>query len=334
MNRLLIGGVALAVLLAGPAVAAEKALKAPAPKPAAFSWTGWYIGGNAGYMWGQTRPGLIVDDSVGHYFAFGPFVSVAAETADQLANLTAVQATGTTPFGNSGFTGGGQIGFNFQTGPIVSGAEVDFQSFNPKGSVINGGAYSPPFLTGGTAVGPCVAGSSCSPFAFTQSSSGGWLNTDRVRIGIAWDNWLVYGTVGLAVANVTFNSAFADFTTAPPLASAGLRSNFSVRQTRVGVAAGGGAEYAFAGPWSLRAEFLYVQIDRIGGDTLAVPTLGNTGPCTNLGGVAFAAGTVNAAGNAQNFCSAFKYDTTFAEFIVRAAINYRFDWAAPVVARY
>jgi hypothetical protein len=30
-------------------------LKAPAPAPAAISWTGWYIGLNAGYMWGQTR---------------------------------------------------------------------------------------------------------------------------------------------------------------------------------------------------------------------------------------------------------------------------------------
>jgi outer membrane immunogenic protein len=324
MNRLLIGGVALAALIAGPAMAAEMPLKAPAPAPAAISWTGWYIGLNAGYMWGQTRPGFLVDDSNAGYFT--PLF-VGLTTAD----LLAVQATGTTPFKNSGFTGGGQIGFNFQTGNIVSGVEVDFQSFNPKGSNTPAGSYH----SAGTPGAVCPATVAACTLAFAQSSSGSWLNTDRVRVGIAWDKWLVYGTVGLAVANLKFDSTFADTTTGatgavPGLIFSGLRSAVSFNQTRVGVAAGGGLEYAF-GPWSLRGEFLYVQIDRVGGDTLAV----SNGALFGRAAAACSPVTVpGLTGLPSVGCPTFKYDVTLADFIVRAGINYRFGWAEPVVARY
>ena len=36
------------------ASAADMAVKAPPPPPPAFSWTGWYVGLNAGYDWGRS----------------------------------------------------------------------------------------------------------------------------------------------------------------------------------------------------------------------------------------------------------------------------------------
>jgi hypothetical protein len=43
MNKILISGMALAAMIAGPAMAADMPVKAPPPVPV-FSWTGCYIG--------------------------------------------------------------------------------------------------------------------------------------------------------------------------------------------------------------------------------------------------------------------------------------------------
>src|SRR5450432_2559440 len=50
MRRFLFGCVALTTLIAGPALAADLPVKAPAykaPPVAVFSWTGFYVGANA-----------------------------------------------------------------------------------------------------------------------------------------------------------------------------------------------------------------------------------------------------------------------------------------------
>jgi opacity protein-like surface antigen len=60
MKKLLISAIAALGLIGAPAFAADMAVKAPPPPVAApiYSWTGFYIGGNAGYEWtdGQTYP--------------------------------------------------------------------------------------------------------------------------------------------------------------------------------------------------------------------------------------------------------------------------------------
>lgn len=56
MNKLLLGSMALAAMIAGPATAADMPVKAPvykAPPPALYSWTGCYLGVNAGYAWNR-----------------------------------------------------------------------------------------------------------------------------------------------------------------------------------------------------------------------------------------------------------------------------------------
>ena len=43
----------IAALIGTPALAADMAVKAPPPVSAsAYSWTGFYVGGNVGYGWG------------------------------------------------------------------------------------------------------------------------------------------------------------------------------------------------------------------------------------------------------------------------------------------
>jgi len=99
MNKLLIGSVALAAMIAGPAMAADMPLKAPPPPVPVFSWTGCYWGGQIGYGWGRAR---------------------ATATAGVFNG-----ADKTAQYNVSGELGGGEIGCNYQVGNWVWGVEVD-----------------------------------------------------------------------------------------------------------------------------------------------------------------------------------------------------------------
>src|SRR5689334_4576501 len=152
MKKMLFGSVALAAMLASPAMAADYAAPRRAAtfvEPAA-SWTGIYVGGNVGGVWGNTDPGFIAGCQPqvgGTVFGGGvvPNLPVSATTptcywatgttvSGGAANNSVVTATGTQPFHNHGWTGGGQIGFNYQYQWAVFGVEADFESFRPKGS--------------------------------------------------------------------------------------------------------------------------------------------------------------------------------------------------------
>jgi outer membrane immunogenic protein len=58
MKKYLLTGIALSALVAGPAMAADLAVKgpvykAPPPAPVYFSWTGCYVGGHIGGLWAR-----------------------------------------------------------------------------------------------------------------------------------------------------------------------------------------------------------------------------------------------------------------------------------------
>jgi outer membrane immunogenic protein len=297
--------------ISGSAWAADMPVKA-VPVAAVYDWTGWYAGVNFGGVFGQTDPNLIIDDSLGRYFTFG---------VSQAANTSTVSAVGSSRFTNSGFTGGGQIGALWQRGTFVWGLEADFEYFNPKGSRTATGFYP--------AAGALTCANSGAGCAFTinQASSGSWLTTWRLRAGVARDKLLIYGTVGAALAELKYSSSFADTTTAPPQVSAGLVSNFSSSQVRLGYALGAGLEYAFAPRWTVRAEYMFLDFEHAvhNGSTVARPTAG-TIP---------AVGTCPPGGGANGFCSVFNNDMRLFEHVARVAINYKFDWAgAGVVAKY
>jgi opacity protein-like surface antigen len=97
--RKVLGLVGATLLLAGPATAADLAVKAPVQAPAfmASPWDGLYIGGNVGF--GSTD--------------FNTTASV----------LGASVANGVT---GSGVVGGVQAGYNKQFGTFVLGLETDF----------------------------------------------------------------------------------------------------------------------------------------------------------------------------------------------------------------
>ena len=126
--------IAVAAAIAAGSAAAADLPRGPAsyypPPPSIYNWTGFYGGLNLGYQWGKVNNSSIDP---------------------------------------SGVAGGGQVGFNWQTGQFVIGGETDIQ------------------LSG--------ADDTFAPWKFSNP----WFGTLRGRVGYAVNNILFYGTAGLGM---------------------------------------------------------------------------------------------------------------------------------------
>ncbi len=289
LRRILLAS-ASAMALSGAALAADLPSRAPPvipPPPPVFSWTGFYVGLNAGYHWGDSTFNFTGTDT--SPLAVGGGLGVA-------------QAFGTIPTtgasGAKGFIGGGQAGYNYQIDSFVLGLEVDVDGAT--------GSSSSSALLSDPADGFDIP-------TLTQSEQRlDWLGTLRARIG--WtpiDRLLVYGTGGLA-----FGRSSADFSVVNPLGVPPL-SDFASNSLSVGWTAGGGIEYALPDAWSnwsVKVEYLYYDLGR------------------STGTVSYQ--NIDLAGNPES--STLSGQIRHNGNIVRAGLNYKFDYGtpAPVVAKY
>lgn len=234
MKKFLVAASSL-IAFAAPAFAADMRMpvKAPPPVVAPFSWTGFYVGGNAGYDWGRARINGTETAPVPPFFA---------------VDVAAVSAAASPRINTSGFTGGGQVGYNWQMNSIVLGVEADAEAFNLRGRATSTLPF-PSTLPGGPAFPPT------SFFSVNSRVSTDWLATFRGRVGWAIDTWLLYATGGAAVTNIGVNQTI---TLLPPFVF-----NASSTTTRVGWTVGGGVEYMFARNWSVKAEYLYLNFGTV-----------------------------------------------------------------------
>jgi outer membrane immunogenic protein len=91
-----------------------------------------------------------------------------------------------------------------------------------------------------------IRGSSACGFGFSCETKNTWLGTFRGRLGYAADRFMPYVTGGLAYGGVkTSVAGFGDSST-----------------SKAGWALGGGVEFAIAGPWTAKVEYLYVDLGR------------------------------------------------------------------------
>ncbi len=213
---MLLAGAPLLLALGVPALGADMAVKAPLapPLPAPYAWTGWYIGANAGYGVGQSE-GILASGA-----AFETFNAVPA-----------------------GAFGGGQLGFNYQIGSFVLGAETDIQGAgisDPRTCLLN-----------------CFAGSSA---LIDQKLN--WFGTTRGRLGLANGQVLTYVTAG---------AAYGGTETGLATTLGGLTNAATTTATKTGWAWGAGVEAALAGNWTAKAEYLYLDL---GSAAVASPATG------------------------------------------------------------
>jgi outer membrane immunogenic protein len=305
-QHLLASVAALATIAASSAFAADlPSRKAPVYAPPPPMWTGFYAGLNAGYNFG-TNPNVGVQNIA------PPWTFTDTGTAIVPGNA-AFALSGLASNTQSGFIGGGQVGYNYQYGSnILLGLEADIQGAGVRGgSVTNGAAVSP--------------NASRIPHEMTaigaSAVQGGvdWLGTVRGRLGYLWTpTLLVYGTGGLA-----YGGAYANVVQTG-VEDSYLRGAYELTNTWVGGGrqsqiltgwtAGGGAEWMFAPNWSLKAEALYWDLGRMNVQTAA---LGITGDIN---------------GHNNNIASG-RTSVNYQGVMARAGLNYHFNWGgAPVAA--
>jgi outer membrane immunogenic protein len=171
----------------GPAVYAP-----PTAFRAVTNWSGFYVGGNIGAAMARAHS----DFSAGGV----PFAT----------NDTALW----------GAAGGGQAGFNWQSGALVLGAEGDFQWSNLKGSI-------------SAQCAPCTPATNAS-----LEHDVDWFGTARGRVGYVADGWLAYITGGYAVGRVALKGTAT---------GGGVTASLTQNATPSGWTIGGGTEIACNG---------------------------------------------------------------------------------------
>lgn len=232
---------AAAVLIAATVTssAADMAVKAPRVSPV-WSWTGFYLGGHVGAGWGTTESTL--ESIVAPGF---PAVGIGFPVAQN---------------NRSGFLGGGQVGYNYQSGWAVFGIQGDIAGLSVKGTT------------------PCIIALSC-------TANSDWLATATGRFGgLVTDKTLIYAKGGAAWLHTKHSVSI------PALGLGGFGGlgigSASVQTTSVGWLLGMGAEYAFSPNWSAFLEYNYMEFDTKNA-ALDLAALGGLGAGAVTGNVGF-----------------------------------------------
>jgi outer membrane immunogenic protein len=228
------------------AIGPQRSIAGPYTTPEVLpihTWGGFYLGANLGGAWGSTTAYDVNGfNQAGDYWSASP----------------------------SGFTGGLQLGYNWQIGPVLYGLEGDLGELGLAGS----------------------ATQSYIPFIYNTSTSTDmdFYLTLRGRLGILFNQWLIYGTFGYIGADTTVSVVNA--CTFPPCSVSINAQNESFRN---GWTVGGGFETVLAGQWTMKLEYLYFDF-----------------------------GSVNVSGVANNTTYTWNLDTDGS--LVRVGINYQFGY--------
>jgi outer membrane immunogenic protein len=147
-----------------------------------------------------------------------------------------------------------QAGYNLQRGFMVFGAEADFGAFKLAETTIATGLFPYPFLG--------------NQYTLTEAMKAEWLATVRARLGFSvLQHVLLYATGGVAFSEFKFSSSYSD--NAIGFGFPGGTGFGDKSETRTGWTAGGGVEWLLDRNWSMRAEYLYVDL---GSMLVLVPT--------------------------------------------------------------
>jgi outer membrane immunogenic protein len=225
----------------------------------------------------KAPPPVIIYNWTGCYVGlFAGDSSGRSKVSDVLTGVQFAQ------YNMSGFLGGADVGCNYQVGNWVFGVEGDWAVTNKDGQ-----GFDFPLNLG-----------------FIDQTHERWMATARARIGYAiTDKWLWYVTGGGAWISVQ-QTTWAGVGAPLPIAAAAQQS-----QTMSGYAVGVGTEYAVGYGWSIKSEFLYVDVG----------TKQFFGPGAN--------GTLNPGFLGEN--------VRVRDYVWKVGMNKKFDWwYPPVVAKY
>jgi outer membrane immunogenic protein len=229
-------------LTAGSALATDLPFrKAPPPPPPL--WTGLFLGPSIGVGFGNNTDNNVSGKDL---FCAGGVVFCTTPLSEQYFIA---------PSGSSGsktwFGGGGQIGYNYQLKPnFVLGGVADIMVFDRSGD----STFTTPPLS--------LGGGTTETRSYSDSTKNNWLATFRLRAGPTFDNLWIYGTGGLALADLkASSSSVTTWTNAGyvPTTQTAASGSGSTSGVALGYVIGAGGEYRLTPDWSIFAEYLYYK---------------------------------------------------------------------------
>lgn len=221
---------------ARPRVAEASPVVAELPYQGPPSWSGAYVGINGGWGFANLKSTL------------SPF---------GLVDFPPVEFN---DWGNGGVLGG-QVGYNWQFGNWVFGAEADLDaaSINATQQLLPGTAFTAFAAT---------------PEAVTIHENINWLGTARARVGYASGPGMFYLTGGGAWQNATVNTMLLAKTSAPFGVANIATSTFS--DNKLGGVFGAGYEWMMSPNITVRGEYLFYALAR-GNQASTLPMLCGAG---------------------------------------------------------
>jgi len=210
---------ACATAFVSPALAADVVYdEPPAPAPMVeaapqYNWSGFYVGGQAGVAFNRDS-GAFSSDSA---FAGG------------------------NDDGETGFIGGGHVGYDYQMGNLVLGAVADLNYIDASAD----SSFTLDSFGGDTS-------------RFGVDSDINYVGTVRAKAGYAMDRFMVYATGGLAYADID-NKRRGDSTFIAPNGD-GYTVSGSTDSDDVGYAVGAGFDVLATQNVSFGLEYLYTDL--------------------------------------------------------------------------
>lgn len=190
----------------------------------AGDWTGFYVGGFGGAAWTSFTPSTGLS---------GNWDSSRGDLIDRSALLPRLNSG----LSETGAIGGVALGVNSQSGSFVAGMEIDASALDSDSSH----TLSVPSGPG-------------NPYRTQTAASIDWLGTARLRAGWSFGRTLVYGTGGIAVGDVSLRQDITQLNT-------DFKQSSRTSDAAFGWVVGGGVEHALTEHWSLKAQYLHVDLD-------------------------------------------------------------------------
>lgn len=223
--------------------------KAPAMVEPAVNWSGFYLGGDIG---GVSQTG----GSVSNFFQ--------NDGNPIFANNFQTQS-----ISSSSVTGGVHAGYNWQLAPsFVLGLEGDWMAMHAASGFCR------------QTDSESLACSDNGRGFLTMNTNTDWLSTVRGRVGWTAGNLMLYGTGGVAFADIKTSFTANCANDGCATSSATNTTSASSSTIRTGWVVGAGIEWMFSPAWMLRVEYLHADVGNVTSlFSLPAADCFNAGPC-------------------------------------------------------
>ncbi|MDF1758357.1 MAG: outer membrane beta-barrel protein [Legionellaceae bacterium] len=210
------------------------------------NWQGFYLGGNAGYLWSQNSGVAITttQNYVNPDYLLG---------STSLANALAQVVTNNFPISSDGFIGGGQIGYNYTyLEKIVIGFDTDIDALT----------YSKNRLISEKSAGLVGFNEAYIGSAIIKQNID-FLGTARARIGYLYKpSILLFGVGGFAYGGATIDTYWTASESLGSEIYPTITTKNNKNRVLSGWTAGAGIEWLFQPSWSAKFEYTYYALNK------------------------------------------------------------------------